>query len=88
MRITICFNIIIIICVKHVKIPYLKPGVNSLHCLYRIVEDCVLQEVLVKNGNVSGVVTSKGYIKCKNFVNTAGMWARQIGHLSNPRVQV
>ena len=59
-----------------------------MHCFSRIIEDCELDEVLVKNGNVSGVVTSKGYIKCENFVNTAGMWARNIGYLSNPRVQV
>ena len=47
-----------------------------------------MKEVLVKNGTVTGVVTSKGYIKCTHFVNTAGMWAREIGHMSNPRVQV
>ena len=55
---------------------------------FRVIEDCELHEVLSKNGSVSGVVTSKGYIKCKYFVNTAGMWARHVGYLSNPRVQV
>ena len=54
----------------------------------RVIEDCELHEVLSKNGSISGVVTSKGYIKCKYFVNTAGMWARNVGYLSNPRVQV
>ena len=31
----------------------------------RMIQNCELKEVLVKNGSVSGVVTSKGYIKCK-----------------------
>ena len=54
----------------------------------RLVENCELQEVLTKNGSVSGVITSLGFIACENFVNTAGLWARKIGHLSRPRVQI
>ena len=60
----------------------------SIEMGVRMIQNCELKEVLVKNGSVSGVVTSKGYIKCKYFVNTAGMWAREIGHKSNPRVQI
>ena len=37
---------------------------------------------------VRGVKTDKGDIECEHFVNTAGYWARYVGTLSYPRVQV
>lgn len=43
---------------------------------------------MCKNGAVSGVQTNQGFIECENFVNTAGIWARHLGTLSYPRVQV
>lgn len=45
-------------------------------------------EVKHKKGVVCGVETNKGYIECENFVNAAGFWARYVGTLSNPRVQI
>ena len=54
----------------------------------KIVQHCKVEEVLVENGKVSGVKTSRGLIHCENFVNTAGFWARHIGTMSNPRVQI
>lgn len=54
----------------------------------RIVQHCKVEEVLSKNLRVTGVKTNLGTIECDNFVNTAGFWARHIGILSNPRVQV
>ncbi len=44
--------------------------------------------MLSKNGKVTGVKTNQGTVICENFVNTAGFWARHIGTLSSPRVQV
>ncbi len=35
-----------------------------------------------------GVRTNQGFIECENFVNTASTWARYVGTLSYPRVQV
>ena len=54
----------------------------------KIVQNCKLEEVLSKNGKVTGVKTNYGVVHCDNFVNTAGFWARHVGILSNPRVQV
>ena len=54
----------------------------------KIVQNCKLEEVLSKNGKVTGIKTNLGTVSCDNFVNTAGFWARHIGILSNPRVQV
>ena len=54
----------------------------------KIVQHCEVEEVLVENDKVSGVKTNKGTITCEHFVNTAGFWARHIGTLSTPRVQV
>ena len=54
----------------------------------RIVQHCKVEEVLSSHSRVTGVKTNVGTIECDNFVNTAGFWARHIGILSNPRVQV
>jgi pyruvate dehydrogenase phosphatase regulatory subunit len=53
-----------------------------------MVENCSVEEVLTKNGAISGVLTNKGHIQCEKFVNSAGKWARKLGHLSTPRVEV
>ena len=42
----------------------------------------------MKDAKISGVKTNKGTVFCEHFVNTAGFWARHIGTLSSPRVQV
>lgn len=54
----------------------------------KIVENCKLEEVLTKDNKVSGVKTNQGTVLCESFVNTAGFWARHIGTLSSPRVQI
>ena len=54
----------------------------------RMVDRCSVKQLLVKNGAVSEVITNQGHIKCEKFVNSAGMWARRLGHLSTPRVEV
>jgi pyruvate dehydrogenase phosphatase regulatory subunit len=47
-----------------------------------------VQEVVAENGAVHGVKTNQGFIECDNFVNTASTWARFVGTLSYPRVQI
>lgn len=43
---------------------------------------------LSNHNDVSGVLTDMGVIECDYFVNCAGIWAREIGKLSEPRVKV
>lgn len=38
--------------------------------------------------NVAGVETEHGVIECDYFVNCSGIWAREIGKLSEPQVKV
>ena len=67
----------------------------------RFIGDCgVLQVITSKsdelgpkptsgeNVKVKKVVTEKGTIECEYFVNCAGIWARDIGLLSDPHVKV
>ncbi|XP_059094431.1 pyruvate dehydrogenase phosphatase regulatory subunit, mitochondrial-like [Tigriopus californicus] len=65
----------------------------------RFVGDCGVNKVTTtkcdrlgpnSSGNVrvSGVETEKGFIECDYFVNCAGIWAREIGQLSEPIVKV
>ena len=63
-------------------------GALSSEMGVQMVDQCSVENVLVSDGAVSGVVTNKGYIQCEKFVNSAGMWARSLGHLSTPRVEV
>ena len=37
---------------------------------------------------VTGVETDQGYISCDYFVNTAGIWAREIGRMMEPPVRI
>ncbi len=54
-----------------------------------VVPECEVIKVAVDaDGAVEGVETDKGFIRCENFVNSAGIWARQVATLSKPRVQV
>ena len=52
----------------------------------RIVEDCPVDSIQVKDGRVTGVVTREGAIACDVVVNCAGQWARDIGHLAGVNV--
>lgn len=54
----------------------------------RVMEKVGVEGVDVENGRVCGVRTSQGDIKCEVFINCAGQWARQLGQLSNPPVNI
>lgn len=43
---------------------------------------------MVQNERVVAVETSKGMIECDYIVNTGGLWARNIGQMSEPQVKV
>jgi len=45
----------------------------------RIIEDCGVDAVLVRDGRVTGVSTVQGDIACEVVVNCAGQWAREVG---------
>ena len=45
----------------------------------RIVEDCKVTGILVKDGRAVGVETAEGKVKAEVVVNCGGMWAREIG---------
>jgi len=45
----------------------------------RIVEGVTVDHVLTQGSRVVGVSTSEGDIECEYVVNSAGMWARQLG---------
>jgi 4-methylaminobutanoate oxidase (formaldehyde-forming) len=48
----------------------------------RILQNTPVEDVLIRNGEVHGVRTAKGDIRCEYVVNCAGMWARQLGEKS------
>jgi sarcosine dehydrogenase len=52
----------------------------------QIVEDCRVTAIGVKNGQVTGVATPRGAIRCDIVVNCAGQWAREIGRLAGVSV--
>lgn len=54
----------------------------------KLFEGVEVNKILTHNGHVHGVETSSGTITCEYFVNCGGLWGRQIGKKSNPRVHV
>jgi sarcosine dehydrogenase len=52
----------------------------------RIIEDCAVEAIKVKDGRAVGVVTSQGAIAAEIVVNCAGQWAREIGALAGVSV--
>jgi len=44
-----------------------------------LLQNAAVEEVLTRNGTVSGVRTATGEVRCEYVVNCAGMWARQLG---------
>ena len=48
----------------------------------RILQNTSVEDVIVRKGEVHGVRTEKGDIRCEYVVNCAGMWARQLGEKS------
>jgi pyruvate dehydrogenase phosphatase regulatory subunit len=59
-----------------------------------IIENCAVTKVITKSTRgghytkVSAVETTQGIIDCDYFVNCAGVRARELGKLSNPRVKI
>ncbi len=45
----------------------------------KIFEKCPVQEILTKNGKISGVKVKGQKIECEYIVLASGMWSRQIG---------
>ncbi|NUP05342.1 MAG: FAD-dependent oxidoreductase [Polyangiaceae bacterium] len=54
----------------------------------KIVEECPVTEIVVKNGRVTGVRTPLGDIACEVVVNCGGIWARKVAELANVRVPI
>lgn len=52
----------------------------------RIVEDCPVTGIRVKDGRVAGVATAQGEIACEAAVDCAGLWAREVGALARVNV--
>ncbi len=52
----------------------------------RIIEDCAVTGITVKDGSAAGVSTSKGDIDCDVVVNCGGQWAREVGQLAGVNV--
>lgn len=47
------------------------------------LENILVEDVLIENGKVKGVVTANGTIKTDFVVNCGGMWARELGRRNN-----
>ena len=52
----------------------------------RIVEDCKVTGVIVKNGRACGVKTDLGVVTADYVVNCAGMWGREVGLMAGADV--
>jgi len=47
----------------------------------RFFEETDVEQIVVKNGEVTEVVTSRGRIKTENVVNAAGQWGAEVGRM-------
>ena len=52
----------------------------------RIVEDCRVTAIRMKNGRAVGVATASGDVTADVVVNCAGQWAREVGRLAGVSV--
>ncbi len=52
----------------------------------RIVEDCKVTAIRVKDGRVAGVATADGEIACEVVVNCAGQWSKEVGRMAGVSV--
>jgi 4-methylaminobutanoate oxidase (formaldehyde-forming) len=48
----------------------------------KVIEGAEVTGVMVERGQVAGVRTSQGDVRCEALVNCAGQWARQFGRLA------
>jgi len=48
-----------------------------------IIENCKVTDIQTKNGEITGVDTEHGPVKCQYLVNCAGMWGKNIGKMVN-----
>lgn len=48
-----------------------------------IVENCKVTDIKTAHGEITGVVTEHGEVKCQYLINCAGMWGRDIGKMVN-----
>ena len=48
----------------------------------KIVEECPVTAIRVKDGRVTGVSTPQGDVACEAVVNCAGQWAKEVGRLA------
>ncbi len=61
---------------------------GARQCGARIIEDCAVTAINVKDGRVTGVSTELGDIRCEIVVNCAGQWAKEVGRLAGVIVPV
>lgn len=54
----------------------------------KILEGVQVKRIDTTNGQVSGVLTSHGDIRCEYFINCAGQWGRTLGQMSDPPVNI
>jgi 4-methylaminobutanoate oxidase (formaldehyde-forming) len=52
----------------------------------KLVEGVAVTGVRTRNGAAIGVETTHGVVQCETVVNCAGMWARELGLLSNVNI--
>ena len=62
------------VCVKLIE--------NAARNGVKVMLDCTVGDVLVENGQVTGVVTEKGIIKTKYIVNAAGLYGDEIAAMA------
>ncbi|KAG1684347.1 Pyruvate dehydrogenase phosphatase regulatory subunit, mitochondrial [Nymphon striatum] len=53
-----------------------------------VLPECKVTKVMSSKQRVTGIETNKGKIKCEYFINCGGIWAQEIGSLSDPVVKV
>ena len=51
-----------------------------------VLENTAVTGIRVENGRVAGVTTTGGEVACEVVVNSAGMWARQVGRMAGVTV--
>lgn len=52
----------------------------------RIIEDCAVTGIELRDGRVVAVLTDQGRIECELVANCAGQWAREVGRLAGVNV--